>query len=81
MLCVPHSSSDLILVHRFANDNNSIFIFYSSDFCIKDKAMEKMLFRGQSENDLYPFPICRLSSNSIKVITAAYVGDRVSASI
>ena len=46
MLCVLNISANLISVHYFANDNNCMFIFDSSGFCIKDKAMGKMLFRG-----------------------------------
>lgn len=81
MLCVPNISTNLISVHRFANDNNCMYIFYASGFCIKDKATRKMLFRGQSENGLYPFPIRKLYTHSNKVGPAAYVGERVSTSI
>ena len=77
MLFVPDISTNLIFVHRFANDNNCAFIFDSSGFCIKDKAMGKTLFCGQSENDLYPFPIHRIPSSSNKDGPTAYVGERV----
>ncbi|RWR76373.1 putative polyprotein [Cinnamomum micranthum f. kanehirae] len=81
MLCVPHISTNLISVHRFANDNNCFFIFDSSGFCIKDKASGKTLFRGQSKNGLYPFPIRRLPTHSNNDGHAAFVGERVTASI
>ena len=76
MLCVPNISTNLISVHRFANDNSYMFIFYASSFCIKDKDMGKTLFRRQSENGLYPFPIRKLHTHSNKGGLVAYVGER-----
>lgn len=40
-----------------------------------------MLFRGQSENVIYPFAICRTSSYSNKAGPSVYVGERVSTAI
>lgn len=43
--------------------------------------MGMTLFRGQSKNGVYPFPICRFPSKPNKVVSAAYVGERVYATI
>lgn len=45
LLHVPHISANLLSVNRFAHDNNCVFEFDASGFCVKDKAMGKMLFR------------------------------------
>lgn len=57
----------------------TIVFYFLSGFCIKDEATRKTLFREQSENSLYPFPLHRISSN--KTTPPAYVGERVFTSI
>lgn len=74
-------STNLLYVHRFTNDNNFYFIFDSSSFCIKNKATRNLLFRRQSENSLYPFPIHKVSPNSHIAQPTAYVGEWAFASI
>lgn len=81
MLHVPHMSTNLISVNRFATDTNCVFEFDSSGFCIKDKATGKMLFCGRSESGLYPFPIHRISTHSNKASPTALIGEKVSASM
>lgn len=81
MLHVPSMTTNLIYVRHFAADNNCLFVFYTSNFCIKDKATRNTFFREQSENVLYPFPLRCLSSNSNKTTPLAYVGTRVLVSI
>ena len=81
ILHVPHMSTNLISVNRFAIDNNCVFKFDASGFGVKDKVTEKMLFRRRSENGLYPFPIRRIPTHSNKASPTALIGERVLASI
>lgn len=77
MLHVPNITASMISVHRFASDNNCIYEFNASDFCVKDKATEKMLFRERSESGLYPFSMS--SSYSNKASPTAPLEEKVSA--
>lgn len=81
MLHVPHMTINLFSIHRFAFDNNYFFEFDNFGFCIKDKATRKVLFREQSENGLYPFPIHVAPTHSNEASPTAFLGEKVSASI
>lgn len=81
MLHVPNIAVNLLSVHRFATNNNCVFYFDASVFCVKDKAARRMFFQGQSENDLYPFPLSLQSSQSNKTRPSAFIGEKVNAPV
>lgn len=57
MLHVPNKIMivNLIYLHSFAFDNNCLFELDAFDFCVKNKAIEKMPFREQNEIASIPF--------------------------
>lgn len=81
MLHVPNIAANLIPVHCFATDNNCVFEFDASDFCVEDKVTGRMLFHELSEKGLYPFPLCMQSSLPNTASTRALIGEKAFASV
>jgi hypothetical protein len=73
VLHVPQISKNLISIHKFTKDTNTLFEFHPYYFLLKDRATGKVLFRGPNKDGLYHFlPHANKSS------TSALVGERVS---
>jgi hypothetical protein len=64
ILHVPRLSTHLLLVNRLCSDNDIFVEFHHHFFCVKDKAMPKILLHGRSKGGLYPIPLSRASSLS-----------------
>ena len=64
ILHCPSVSTNLLSVHQFSRDNHCFFVFDSDIFFVVDKMIGKILFRGQSENGLYPFHLRQLRNKA-----------------
>lgn len=64
ILRVPSIASNLLSVHQLCKDNHCSFHFDAATFSIQDLHTGKILYKGQSENGLYPIP---LSGSSVSV--------------
>lgn len=54
VLCVPHTTKNLLSTHRLTIDNNVCVENHPHYFLIKDRASKKVLLRGPSDGGLYP---------------------------
>jgi hypothetical protein len=57
ILHVPNASKNLVSVHKFTYDNNTLFEYHLWHFSLKDRDTRKLLLRGRCRNDLYPLPL------------------------
>jgi hypothetical protein len=64
VLYVPHLSTHLLSVNRLCSNNDIFVEFHHYFFCVKDKAMQKILLHSRSKGGLYPIPLSRASSFS-----------------
>lgn len=62
---MPHISKALLLVNRFAYDNDVFFEFHFDYFCVKDQQSKKTFLSGSSNNALYEFQARPTSPPSI----------------
>ena len=77
VLHCPSVVANLLSMYQFTRDNNCYFIFFSNCFNVKDQRTGT-LFRGKSENGIYPFHIHhQISTKSSR--SFAFVGVRVGA--
>lgn len=72
---VPHITTNLISVHKFTTDTNTIIEFHLTHFFVKDRTMGKFMLHGLSKGGLYLFP---LTFNKIHSSSSAFVGERTS---
>ena len=75
VLHVPDISNNLVLVHKFTNDTNTLMEFHPSLFCVKHLALRRLLLHGLSKHRLYPFPSL---SNKSSFSPCAFIGERTS---
>ena len=75
VLHVPDISNNLVLVHKFTNDTNTLMEFHPSLFCVKHLALRRLLLHGLSKHGLYPFPSL---SNKSSFSPCAFIGERTS---
>jgi hypothetical protein len=74
VLHVPQISKNLISVHKFTNDTNTLMEFHPSFFNVKDLDSRKLLVQGASKDGLYPFPV----SSNTNPPRFALLGERAS---
>ena len=66
ILHVPHINQHLLSVYRLVSDNDVFVEFHRLFFLVKDKATKKILLHGRSHGGLYPIPLSRASTSSIR---------------
>jgi transposase InsO family protein len=71
LLHSPKISSNLLSVHKLCTHNNCSCYFDSNKFLIQDLPSGKVLYKGLSENGLYPIHTHHLSHSSVKPVTAS----------
>lgn len=54
ILYCPSASTNLLSIYKFSHDNNCYLLIYPDFFIVKDIQTGKILFRGNSENGMYP---------------------------
>ncbi|PRQ27402.1 putative transcription factor interactor and regulator CCHC(Zn) family [Rosa chinensis] len=54
ILYCPSASTNLLSIYKFTNDNNCYLLIYPTHFLVKDLTSGRTLFRGRSNNGLYP---------------------------
>jgi histone deacetylase 1/2 len=62
VLLVPHTTKNLVSIHRFTRDNHVFVEFHPFYFYVKDQATRRVLLKGRCIRGLYPL----ISSSSIK---------------
>ena len=72
---VPHITKNLIFVHKFTTDTNTIIEFHPTYFFVKDRTMGRVMLHGLSRGGLYLFPP---TFNKIHSSSFAFVGERTS---
>jgi hypothetical protein len=66
VLHVPHTSKNLVSIHRLTYDNNVSVEFHPFSFLIKDRATRRIILRGRCQGGLYPLPSLKhLSSRCV----------------
>ncbi|KAM1885022.1 hypothetical protein ACFX14_037751 [Malus domestica] len=77
VLHVPQLSQHLLSMHQLCKDNNCRCIVNESSVCIQDKVTQEVLYRGLSNNAVYPLPVMKSSH----VSPAAYIGRRINSAL
>ena len=57
ILRVPALASNLLFVHKLCLQNNAYYYFDATRFLIVDLPTGKVLYQGQSKDDVYPIPL------------------------
>jgi hypothetical protein len=63
VLHVPHTSKNLVSIHRLTYDNNVAIEFHPFSFLIKDRATRKINMRERCHRGLYSLPSSEHSSS------------------
>ena len=72
VLHVPHITQNLISVHKFTTETNTLVEFHPTHFIVKDCTTGKVLLRELSKDGLYLFPP---AFNKIPSSSSAFVGE------
>ena len=75
VLHVPYITKNLIYVHKFTTDTNTLIEFNPTHFIVKDRTIGKVLLCRLSKDGLYLFPS---TFNKIPLSSFAFVGERTS---
>ena len=72
VLHIPHVTKNLIFVHKFTTDTNTLIEFHHTHFFVKDCTTGKVLLHRLSKDGLYLFP---LIFNKIPSSCFPFVGE------
>ena len=75
VLHVPHITKNLISVHKFTTDTNTLIEFHPTHFFVKERTTGKVLLHELSKDGLYLFPP---AFNKTPSSSSAFVGERTS---
>ncbi|KAI5343142.1 hypothetical protein L3X38_011018 [Prunus dulcis] len=82
---VPKLKANLLSVHQLCKDNNFLFTFDASGFCIQDKLTKKIVLQGKSNQGLYHVPLATSSvlnhASCFSSAPVAYLGQQIKSSL